>query len=62
MIFKDPLTIIVYLITLIIISPKLTLFVVVLFPITGIIIGLIGKSLKKSSDKGQAKMGNLLHQ
>ena len=60
MIFKDPLTIIVYLITLIIISPKLTLFVVVLFPITGIIIGLIGKSLKKSSDKGQAKMGNLL--
>ena len=60
MIFKDPLTIIVYLITLIIISPKLTLFVIVLFPITGIIIGLIGKSLKKSSDKGQAKMGNLL--
>ena len=60
MIFKDPLTIIVYLITLIIISPKLTLFVVILFPITGIIIGLIGKSLKKSSDKGQAKMGNLL--
>ena len=60
MIFKDPLTIIVYLITLIIISPKLTLFVVVLFPITGVIIGLIGKSLKKSSDKGQAKMGNLL--
>tara|TARA_B100000963_G_scaffold53824_1_gene41870 strand:+ start:3420 stop:5237 length:1818 start_codon:yes stop_codon:yes gene_type:complete len=60
MIFKDPLTIIVYLITLIIISPKLTLFVVVLFPVTGIIIGLIGKSLKKSSDKGQAKMGNLL--
>ena len=60
MIFKDPLNIIVYLITLIIISPKLTIFVVILFPITGIIIGVIGKSLKRSSDKGQNKMGSLL--
>ncbi len=60
MIFKDPLNIIMYLITLIIISPKLTLFVIILFPVTGIIIGLIGKSLKKSSEKGQAKMGHLL--
>ena len=55
MIFKDPLTIIIYLLTLIAISAKLTLFVIVLFPITGIIIGIIGKSLKKSSEKGQKK-------
>lgn len=60
MIFKDPLTIIIYLLTLIAISAKLTLFVIVLFPITGIIIGIIGKSLKKSSEKGQKKMGDLL--
>ena len=60
MIFKDPLNIIVYLITLIIISPQLTIFVVILFPITGIIIGVIGRSLKKSSDRGQNKMGDLL--
>ena len=60
MIFKDPLNIIIYLLTLIAISSKLTLFVIILFPITGIIIGLIGKSLKKSSEKGQRKMGDLL--
>ena len=60
MTFKDPINIVVYLITLIAISPQLTIFVVILFPITGIIIGVIGKSLKKSSEKGQNKMGHLL--
>ena len=60
MIFKDPLNILIYLTTLIIISPKLTIFVIVLFPVTGIIIGVIGRSLKKSSDRGQNKMGDLL--
>ena len=60
MIFKDPITIIVYLSTLIFISPELTVFVIILFPITGIIIGIIGRSLKKSSDRGQNKMGELL--
>ncbi|MEE2954039.1 MAG: ABC transporter ATP-binding protein [Bacteroidota bacterium] len=59
-IFKDPLNIILYLITLIILSPKLTLFVIILFPIAGFLIGFIGKSLKKSSDRGQKKMGELL--
>ena len=60
MIFKDPLSIIIYLAALIFISPQLTMFVIILFPITGLIIGFIGKSLRKSSDKGQAKMGSLL--
>ena len=60
MFFKDPLNIIIFLITLIIISPTLTLFVIILFPITGFLIALIGKSLKKSSEKGQSKMGVLL--
>ncbi len=60
MIFKDPLSIIIYLATLIFMSPQLTIFVIILFPITGLIIGFIGKSLQKSSDKGQAKMGSLL--
>jgi len=60
MIFKDPLNIIVYLATLIFISPLLTTFVILLLPVTGIIIGVIGRSLKKSSDRGQNKMGDLL--
>ena len=60
MFFKDPLNIIIFLITLIIISPQLTIFVIILFPVTGFLIALIGKSLKKSSEKGQNKMGDLL--
>jgi len=60
MIFKDPLNIIVYLATLIFISPLLTTFVILLLPVTGIIIGVIGRSLKKSSDRGQNKMGDLV--
>ena len=60
MIFKDPLNIIIYLLTLIAISPQLTLFVVILFPITGAIIAVIGRSLRKSSARGQNKMGDLL--
>tara|TARA_B100000674_G_scaffold116093_1_gene87392 strand:- start:5687 stop:7510 length:1824 start_codon:yes stop_codon:yes gene_type:complete len=60
MIFRDPLQIIVYLITLILLSPQLTLFVVILFPITGFIIAKIGKSLKKSSEKSQDKMADIL--
>lgn len=60
MIFKDPLNIIVFLGTLIALSPQLTLFVIVLFPITGFLIARIGKSLKKSSIRGQNQMGKLL--
>tara|TARA_B100001115_G_scaffold25199_1_gene18406 strand:- start:2 stop:1372 length:1371 start_codon:yes stop_codon:yes gene_type:complete len=60
MIFKDPLNIIIFLGTLIALSPQLTLFVIVLFPITGFLIARIGKSLKQSSIKGQNQMGELL--
>ena len=43
MLFKDPIAIILYLSTLIFISPQLTIFVIILFPIAGILIGYIGK-------------------
>ncbi|MGC6489963.1 MAG: ABC transporter ATP-binding protein [Flavobacteriales bacterium] len=60
MIFKDPLNIIIFIMTLVFISPQLTLFVILLFPLAGFLIARIGKSLKKSSDQGQNKMGELL--
>ncbi len=60
MAFRDPITMITYLITLFVISPSLTVFVLVLLPVSGFFIGRIGKSLKRTSDKGQAKMGMLL--
>ena len=60
MAFRDPITMITYLITLFIISPSLTIFVLVLLPVSGFIIGRIGKSLKRTSDKGQLRMGVIL--
>ncbi len=60
MIFRDPLAIISYLVTLFIISPSLTLFVFVLLPVSGFLIGRIGKSLKRTSVKSQRQLGVIL--
>jgi len=60
MFFRDPITIIIYLIALIAMSPGLTLFVLILLPVAGFMIGRIGKSLRKTSFKGQKRMGSLL--
>jgi subfamily B ATP-binding cassette protein MsbA len=58
--FREPLNIIVFLITMFTMSSELTTFVLVLLPIAGLIIGRIGKSLKKKSIQAQEKMGELL--
>jgi len=60
MFFKDPISIIIFLSTLIFISPTLTIFVVVLFPLAGVLIGYIGKSLKSSSKKGQNQLAQIM--
>ncbi|NPA68459.1 MAG: ABC transporter ATP-binding protein, partial [Chlorobi bacterium] len=60
MLIRNPLTIIVYLITLIIMSPQLTLFVLILIPLSGLVIGTVGRSLKRTSRKAQDQMGTLL--
>jgi len=57
---KEPVTIIAYLISLLVISPQLSLFVFVLFPISGLIIGKIGSSLRRKSVMAQNKLGDLL--
>lgn len=56
----NPLTVIIYLIALIKLSPQLTLFLVVLLPVTGFVIGRVSKSLKKQSQAGQGKLGEIL--
>ena len=61
MIFKDPVNIFIFLVTLIVISPQLTLFVVILFHIAGILIGYIGKSLKTTQRKGNLRWVKLCH-
>ena len=58
-VIKEPLTIIAYLTLLLIMSPQLTLFILLLLPITGFIIGQIGKSLKKESVEAQNLTGRL---
>lgn len=60
--FKDPIMIVVYLITLFVISWQLTLFVLILLPIAGLLIGRIGKSLKRTSTKGQEQTADILTQ
>lgn len=60
MLFRDPVTIIAYLVTLFMMNYELTLVVLVLLPVSGLLIGQIGRSLKRTSAKGQIKMGELL--
>ena len=62
MLFKDPIMILVYLITLFFISWQLTLFVLVLLPVAGWLIGRIGRSLKRASTLGQEQNAEILTQ
>ena len=57
---KDPFTVLGYLIFLIIISPKLSLFLVILLPVTGLLIGRISRKLKRQSQDAAIKLGESL--
>ena len=60
LIIKEPLTIIFSIIVMFTISIKLTLFVFIFIPISGTIISLVGKKLKKQSTKAQEEQGIFL--
>jgi len=60
MLFKNPIMIIIYLAGMFIISWQLTLFVLLLLPVAGYIMGKIGKKLKRSSLLGQQQWGMLI--
>lgn len=60
MLFKNPVLIIVYLGMMILISWKLTLFVFILLPIAGFVMGRVGKRLKRTSFEGQTQWGVLM--
>lgn len=60
LIVKEPLTIIFTIIAMFTISVKLTIFVFIFIPISGTIISLIGKKLKKQSTKAQEEQGIFL--
>ena len=58
--FKNPIMILVYLLTMFFISWQLTLFVLVLLPVAVFCIGRIGRSLKRTSKRGQEQNAEIL--
>lgn len=62
MVSKNPIMIIIYLVTMLLISWQLTIFVLILLPIAGYIMGKVGKSLKRRSVEAQNQWGNLMSQ
>ncbi|MDF1672123.1 MAG: ABC transporter ATP-binding protein [Vicingaceae bacterium] len=58
--FREPIAVILYVTTLIIMNAELTLFAMILLPVSGVIIGQLGKSLRRSSTKVQEMVGNIL--
>ena len=61
-IVKDPINIIVFAATLLFISPMLFGCFLLILPLFVYLIGIIGKSLKRNSVKGQAQLGRLFAQ
>jgi len=60
MMFRDPFTILIFVIYLVLNSAQLTLFALVLLPVSGWIIARISRSLKSASFIGQQSLGRLL--
>ncbi len=58
--FREPVTIILFFAYLVVLSPQLTLFLILFLPVAGLIIGRIGRSLKMQSKQVQEKLGTIL--
>ena len=61
MLFKHPFYILIYLSSLVVISWRLTLFSVLILPVSGYIISRIAKRLKSTAQKGQKKLGEVIN-
>lgn len=57
--FREPITILLFFTYMVILSPQLTLFLVIFLPIAGIILGRIGRSLKKENKQVLQQFGKL---
>ncbi len=62
MLFKNPILIFFYLTAMLVISWQLTVFVLVLLPLSGYVMGTVGKKLKRTSAVGQNQWGELMAQ
>ena len=59
-VFKEPYALIAFFAALFAISVKLTLFTLIIIPISGIIIAAVTRSLRQDAGAGQASLGQLL--
>jgi subfamily B ATP-binding cassette protein MsbA len=59
-ILREPLLILAYAIALFYMSPQLTIFTLIVLPVTGLIIAKIASTLRKSAKQAQTLLGNLL--
>lgn len=60
MLFKDPVMIVVFLAMMLMISWQLTLFVFILLPVAGLVMGRVGRRLKRKSLENQTQWGVLM--
>jgi subfamily B ATP-binding cassette protein MsbA len=58
--FREPITILIYLIAMIQLSPELSVFLAIFLPLSGLVIGRIGRSLKNVSTQVQEQLGGIL--
>jgi subfamily B ATP-binding cassette protein MsbA len=59
LIFREPIAVIINVVTLILLSPELTLFSLFLLPVSAFVISKINKSLKRTAKQGQEQTGLL---
>lgn len=58
--YFQPLNIIIFMLALVVLSAKLTLYILLFLPITAVIIALIGRSLRRKSVKNQQLLGRAM--
>ena len=57
---REPFTILFFFVSMLLISPQMTLFLLLFLPVTGFLIGKIGKSLRRHSNIVQEQLGKML--
>ncbi|MCW5899654.1 MAG: ABC transporter ATP-binding protein [Flavobacteriales bacterium] len=60
MVFREPVAVLLFLATMITLSPQLTLIALLLLPVSGLLIARVSRSLKKRSTRVQEKEADLL--
>jgi subfamily B ATP-binding cassette protein MsbA len=58
--FRDPLNILIFLVGMFLMSPAMTIIVLLILPVTALLIGTVGRNLRRISTKSQNQMGKLM--